>query len=276
MGQRWFGARFASGFFLFSVFLNSAIAEPLADAKGRCASPSASETFLYNEDFKWNVNREEMLERDNKIYHSGKRLKHRAYFDSAEQNFYLPYKGPGDLKRLRVSERFIRSVILHVEEALRLNYVEVINFADMGHSHFFVPDQTFKAEVVPHLELNQIGKAYEKMFELADLKILYHTGEQLKMREDGIAGPTEYHRWRYYTRNLIGDNRAEGRLEIHAKLHEGFNTVNDAKGHTYWSGGFNISASQNGCFSFKHNGEVKYFDISLYDIEPESGVVGSY
>jgi hypothetical protein len=46
--------------------------------------------------------------------------------------------------------------------------------------------------------------------------------------------------------------------------------VTGLPGHRDWSAGFNISASQDGCFAYQHKGQTIYFDLSLHDLPYET------
>lgn len=248
---------------LFSLNIQAESLEDFArEAQVRCNLPASDEAIVYQEDFRWNMSREEILEKAEEIYDSGKRLKGRAYYDMDVNEFILPLNRAGDFD-VKMPVAFAYSVKRHIEESLKLEYVEAIVFPDMGHAHFFIPQETYDAELASINGLNQHLR-YEKMLGLKGLKVLYHTAEQLQMQtadkklleDDGI-------RWRYYTRNLVGDNQGKGRLEIFKNLGQGFNTVKQAEGYKYWGAGFDLSASRDGCFSYTHKGKKFYFDISL-------------
>jgi len=100
------------------------------------------------------------------------------------------------------------------------------------------------------------------------LKILYHTAEQLHMLEDGQLISDRLVQWRFYTRNLLGDNKGEGRLEL---IHQPTSSHNTARGlmpgHRYWGAGFYISASIDGCFPYTYKDKTYYFDLNLHGLE---------
>ena len=72
--------------------------------------------------------------------------------------------------------------------------------------------------------------------------------------------------WRYFTRNPVGDNHGEGRLTLIRDLSSPMNTARDLEGHHYYGAGFNISANAKGCFPYEHQGVIRYFDLSLFDL----------
>lgn len=231
-------------------------------AKSRCLPVGSSEEYVYNDDFRWNMSLEEVMSKFNEVYTSGDRLKGRAYYDSSTDQFIL------NLNRSQNSEvsmpiEFAFSIKKHIEEALKREYTHAIIFPDMGHLHFFIPEEVYEKEISPISGFEQ-NKRYNKMLRLPGLKMLYHTAEQIRMKdESNFLLDDEMLRWRYYTRNLIGDNKGERKLEIHKNLEAKFNTVRDYPGYKYWGAGADFSASKDGCFPFEFKGQTYYFDISL-------------
>ncbi len=232
-------------------------------ASERCRPEQSGEVLSYA-DFPWNVSFEEMLEREQSYYLSPKRLQARAFVDGRGQ-IKAPVKaGSAGIKFATLTPKFIASVRKHIEEALRRRYVDVVNFTDMGHSHFFIP-QTFYDRVLADIPSERYDEFYTKALAHEGLKVLYHTAEQFKVHDEaGQLLPDRHLQWRFYTRNLVGDNRAQGQLELlHAENHR-HNTANDYDDkHRYWGAGFYLSAHEHGCFAYDHRGETRYFDISL-------------
>lgn len=249
----------------FSVFGAHAQISPIEEAKARCQRPDPSEPIVKQEDFSWDMTRDQILAKSENLYKSGKRLMKRAYYDAVAQAFVMPGR-TGDV---RVPEKFILNVIGHVEESLRLNYIDAVIFPDLGHSHFFVPADIYDREIRP---LPGEVEAYEKMFALPELKVIYHTGEQLKFKDENeTLLPDELIRWRYYVRNIVGDNSGARRIEIHLNPTAKFNTVKDLNGYEYYGAGFNISSSESGCFAYQDGGRRRYFDLSLHDLPTDRG-----
>ncbi|MEO0335151.1 MAG: hypothetical protein AAF202_02075, partial [Pseudomonadota bacterium] len=251
-----------------------AIAAPTIDfnnAKRRCAPALEDEPKVYSQDFKWGYEFQEMADRYKEIYQSGKRLHMRAYFDPAQDQFVFPGETTrGEAYTVKIPTQFIANIGIHLEEGLKRDYADYVFFPDIGHSHFFIPVD-FYNEVIRPLPTDQKAKRYELLMGHAGVKVLYHTAEQLGMKdkESKELFEDDYLRWRYYTRNLVGYNTGTRKVEIHKKLNEGFNTVHDHDGgdYRYWGAGFNVSASKDGCFAFKtKEGETHYFDLSLEDL----------
>lgn len=240
------------------------------EVQRRCTPQTDNEPLLYSDDFKWYFTLPEMAAKYEEIYTSGKRLWRRAYFDPASGDFILPYD---DIRggNVVLSRRAILSIRRHIETALSKGYAQFIFFPDMGHSHFYISEQVWK-EKYDHIPMSKQSLIYEGLLSDPNLKVLYHTAEQLKTLDDNKRPLNDQQiQWRYYTRNIVGDNEALGALEIHNAIPSGSwaNTMGQYPGHFLWSAGFNISASQDGCFPFVVNGQTYYFDISLYDLQPK-------
>jgi len=247
------------------------IANSPAELSRRCQPDSAEDKKLYSSDFRWGYPINELILRFQEIYTSEKRLQKRMYWDQDKQSLFLPlsssWGGPA-----QTPSSFVESVRLHVEEALRLQYVDGIFFPDMGHSHFYVPTDRWKA--ITDKPVSEFNKVYEAFFLEPTLKVLYHTAEQLKsLDSEGKPLTDRKTFWRFSSRNLFGDNQAKGHLQI-LQTEPGTteykaNTINDVLGYSRWGGGFNISASTKGCYAYTNEGQVHYFDLSLSDLEPE-------
>lgn len=247
----------------------------LEEAKKRCAPELPDDLRVYSDDFSWNMSLEKMAQTYEFIYNSGKRLPKRAYFDPAKNKFYTDkYEFNGERKKVELSEDFLISVRQHIEEGLKREYVQYVFFPDMGHSHAFVP-QTYYDEVISKVPNGEGNKRYELLFNYGGTKLLYHTAEQLHMKdnETNEIVSDEFLRWRYYTRNLVGGLKPPAKIEIHKDLSGKFNTVRENPGYRYWGSGFDMSASKNGCFPFKtKSGEIQYFDISLHSLESNPNI----
>lgn len=230
----------------------------LKQATARCA-PS-NHDVLYRNEMKWKMSLSEASELYAKLYSSEKRLQHRFYYSASEKAF--KGKSPISDAEVRIPIEFLFSLKRHVEEALRLEYAQWVFFPDMGHNHFFLPQKTYDAiSGLPRAQM------LEAMLGAPELKVLYHTFEQLRAKDDeGSLLPDSWTQWRYYTRNIIGDNQGLGALEIHKNLTGNYNTVSDYEDFKYWGAGVNISANKDGCFAFEHDGQVSYFDVSFYDL----------
>lgn len=231
-----------------------------------CPPQSSAEPLLYMTEFKWGQSLPQMRAKFSEIYQSGKRLKARAYFDEQENSYVLP-KPSGKVK---ISTDFIRNVTRHMEISLDRRYADFIFFPDMGHSHLFVPDADWSQ--IDDIPADQQHLVYQKLFSMPGLKVLYHTAEQLQVRE-GERGKGDFPQntellWRYFSRNPIGDNTTgENVAPFFAFTNDSYNTVNELKGYRSWSAGFSLSASKDGCFQYQApDGKIMRFDLSLEDL----------
>lgn len=209
--------------------------EWLREAMRRCSVPKADEKVLYSTEFKWGMSMQDMKDKFADVYASGKRLKARAYFDEPSGRFILPHSTSTSTQKVRLTSQFLKSVKLHVEEALKNHYIDYVMFPDMGHSHLLLPKSFYDREVRPR-PVSEMHLAYEAMLASPAVKILYHTAEQLKViDENKELLPDRHLQWRFYTRNLVGDNRGEGQMEIFRALNTGANTAGEEHAHgAHW------------------------------------------
>ena len=235
----------------------------------RCGEVPADEPILYQSDFQWDYSHEAMASRFDEIYVSGKRLQDRAYREEASGDYVLPVSENWGGRTI-LSKRLVENLRLHIEKALARGYAEFIFFPDMGHTHLFIPRDHWDAEYA-NGPAAEIGNMYSRLFDDPELKVLFHTAEQLQQRDDdGNLLPDRHLQWRFFTRNLVGDNNWGGRVDILHDPESAANTVRSMADHKYYGGGFNISASKEGCFPFNHNGETLYFDISMSDLPSDT------
>ena len=234
-----------------------------------CKKEAPGEIGVYEEDFKWNMSLEEIRNKAQELYQANKRLHERAYYDETLKSFVFPFT-PVQGGTIRIPNNFIIAVTKHVEKAFERKYIDALLFPDMGHSHFLVPQKYYDKEL-RDLPVNQTNILYEKMMANKDVKVAYHTAEQLTTL-DNENNPIKDKsvQWRYYTRNLIGHNNLNPDLEIfNATETSNANTMHEIPGYHWWGAGFNIHANKGGCFAFMKNGKKMYFDLSLKDIEPK-------
>lgn len=234
-----------------------------------CKAESNNDQIIYSNDFSWDYNLLELRAKFAEMYVSAKRLKNRAYVNSKGQ-IVLPYEASRG-GNIVITKTFVEQIAAHVEQGFQKNLIDAVFFPDMGHSHLFIPQKKYD-DYYSKFEPKQFSQFYQKLFTDADLKILYHTAEQLKTRDEIgglIQDPATINR--YQTRNLIGSNNG-GPVFTIQNPESPANTAHDLPEHVYWGAGFNLSAQQNGCFSFQKNGQTYFFDLSMYDLESsESG-----
>jgi len=234
----------------------------------KCAKPIGSENILRSSEFSWGMTLEEIKLKEKDVYQRGLRLKERAYMEDGKAFLpFTPYGGKEE--KIYLSERFLKSVTQHVENGLKRNYIDALIFPDMGHSHMFV-DLKFYNDVVSKIPTKEGHKRYEAMLNHPETRFLYHTAEQLTMKnEDGSLKDERHLQWRFYSRNLVGHNKGHGKIELLHQKDHAYNTARSYdEGFRYWGAGFNISANKDGCFAYSHEGKTFYFDLSLKDLEP--------
>ena len=244
----------------------------LREAAQRCQPAKVEEKFVYTNDFSWGMSLDDMKTKFQEIYHSGKRLKARAYFDQETGLFVLPKHETSETKKVRLTAQFLSSVKKHIESALKHGYADFVFFPDMGHSHLLLPVDFYEREI-KNRPVKEQHLSYEAMFASNEIQILYHTAEQLKVLDtDNNLLADKYLQWRFFTRNLVGDNKAEANMKIYKALDTSANTTAESHAHgdKWWGGGFNISSSAEGCFAYEKGGKTFYFDISLEDLPWDS------
>lgn len=248
--------------FLLILLLSATIRAEISIRPDHCKKETLNDLVLYGEDFRWNYSLAEMLARYEEIYNSDKRLKLRAYYDLTDKKIKVPFIKNENL--IAIPDNFLNSIKIHIEEALHKKVIEAVFFPDLGHSHFYIPQD--KWEKMSDTS-NQV-LLYEKIFAEPGLKILYHTAEQLKLwDENRNVLPDPYILFRWQTRNLVGFNNGSHELMFLKK-------DEDIPNHFYYSGGFNISANKNGCFYYIQNGNKIYYDISMADLEYKENLDG--
>lgn len=245
-------------YFLVSLMSVSQAAPTVAE---RCKRPAQNEPFVYSDDFKTWYTLEDMGKAFEETYQSGRRLKGRAFYDENLKSMVLTHHtGP-----VKINSDFIKSVTRQVEISLERRYADFLFFPDMGHSHLHLPTEDYDRMK----SVSPINVMYEKFFAYPKLKMLYHTAEKLQVKpgERGQGGfPQDpILLWRYFSRNPVGDNNGGENVFVLFNLDQPnkYNTVKDVPGHSEYSSGFDISASKDGCFPYKHQGKTMYFDISL-------------
>ncbi len=233
--------------------------EKIEIAKARCTPRKHNEPYFFMNMFKQSALIPEIDALYKKVYNQNERLFNRVGYNPKTQRFV----SQGKKVSVVFPESFLKSVTLHIENALRLNYVKYIFFSDMGHSHFQIPKDYYK-EHFSHMKVEPSPHALNYLLNAPGLKSLYHTGEHFKYKDDhGELLKNPYIQWRFYTRNPIIDNK--GNIELLTNFDSNFNTVRSVKNY-HWYYGISISANKNGCFPFKDSsGQIQYFDISAWD-----------
>ncbi|MCB0363933.1 MAG: hypothetical protein H6624_20330 [Bdellovibrionaceae bacterium] len=261
----------ALAFLPTGLHIANAEAPPMAwvdEVKKRCPAPAGTEEWVMAGEFSGRYSLDDLLRITLGNYLKGKRLKDRAFWDSAKNQLILPVRFNGFDQATAIPFEFIYSIAKHIESALRLKYVDAIAFPDMGHSHFLLPKKFFSEKISP-IPNDRKDLLYRTIVEEPSVKIVYHTAERLMMMDENDKLLTDRHlQWRFYTRNPVGENRPNGILEIYSALDHLSNTVaeDQAYGHQWYGAGFQINASKDGCFPYQSQGKTFYFDLSLTDL----------
>ena len=242
------------------------MAAPLFIQKEECRRTGQNEEVVRSSEFSWDMGLEEIKNKEKNIYERGLRLAGRAYLEKGQ--LYLPHISPeGQEQKIKLSKRFLRSVVRHVEVGFERNYIHALIFPDMGHSHFFIKKDFFNKIIAP-MPTSRMNESYELILNHPETRFLYHTAEQLKLFDDDrqLIQDREL-QWRFFTRNLVGDNQVLGRVELLHNSSHHYNTAMEyGKDFRYWGAGFMINGSKKGCFGYFRHGKVLYFDLSLTDL----------
>lgn len=235
----------------------------------QCQPEKPTDPKIYSSDFGWGMSLEKLVSEFKRFYASPKRLTKRAYWSAEKNALVLPYNESrgGDVV---ITDRFVRQIAQHIELAYQMKYIDAVFFPDMGHSHILIRKDLWdkKYNLYP---INEFNTLYQEMFEDPESRVVYHTAEQLQLidKNQNVL-PDPYIKWRHKTRNLIGSNKGVARLALGQNPKSKNNTLEEVRGYYWWGGGFNLSANENGCFSYQKDGMTYYFDLSLYDL-PSQG-----
>lgn len=251
------------------LFVFNPLASASIEVRSTCYT-SEHEEILYMDMFPWNQTKEEMKENFWEIYNSGKRMDQRVFFQDGR--FLMPFKkSDKEVQYAEVPEVFISSLISQIEYVLDNDYVDYINFSDMGHSHFFIPLDFYNEELSTYSYANEKAKFFEVLMGEKEVLSLYHTAEQLKFfdkRGDKLPIAERYIQKRFYTRNLLAknDGSKNGQFLFNLDASAQASTHYRPDSYRYWGSGISFNSTHNGCFSYEHDGQVFYFDISAKDV----------
>ncbi|MFP5520635.1 MAG: hypothetical protein ACLGGX_12080, partial [Bdellovibrionia bacterium] len=258
--------KFWMTFFVICFYSFGALANSLESIAQRCGQPQAQEPKIFSEDFKWGYDLLEMLSKFSEMYKSPKRLDRRAYWNPDRHEIALPYYDDrgGDIV---VNLNFVNSVARHIERAFEMQVVDAVFFPDMGHSHLLIPATKYNTQYKLY-PVEKMRFLYEDLFKDNEVKILYHTAEQLKMLDenDNLLSDPKI-RWRHHTRNIVGEINPQTDLFYVQNPDSKVNTAHGLEGYEWWGGGYNLSANEKGCFSYTVFGKTYYFDISMFDLD---------
>ncbi|MFN8790633.1 MAG: hypothetical protein ACK5Y2_04175 [Bdellovibrionales bacterium] len=261
-----------------ALLLGFSMGQAQTNLSGRAECRPGSEgawSPLFSSDFRWSYTGPELLIRFMEIYESSKRLPQRAYIDSATGQLKLPL----DSSRggaFTVPERFVQSVRNHIEAALESRVVEAVFFPDMGHSHLLIPAKAYDSRY-KSIPIKASSRFYAEVFADPDLKVLYHTAEQLKTLDEARKVLPDAHiAFRHRTRNLVGFNNGSREFLFLQNPRSPSNTASELEDHYYYEAGFNLSAHKDGCLSYQMDGQTYHFDLSMTDLAPDPSVPVGY
>ena len=157
----------------------------------------------------------------------------------------------------------------HITEAFHYQYIDAVFFPDMGHSHFYIPQDIYDKKYKEY-PIEKMSQMYTDFFNDDKIRILYHTAEQLNTRPNKALPTSRELQWRYHTRNLIGKNSPQPDIKIMQNKESEANTLGELAGFYYYGGVFNISANKKGCFEAVVKGKPMRFDLSLFDLESKN------
>ena len=230
-----------------------------------CDKPTANEKPIMQNDFYWGFSLVDMAAKFSEMYSKPQRLQGRAYYDKMKDHYVMPFTAAQG-GNFVITKGAIAAIKYHIEEALKHTYANFVFFPDMGHAHFMIPQRSYD-KFYASLPVSQLSRLYAMAFADEDVKFLYHTAEQLQtLEEDNKTLKVDRAiQWRYYTRNLVGQNKSGGTIEIAHDLESKANTVGELEDYRNF-GGFNISAQKDSCFSYTYKGQEYFFDISMEDL----------
>jgi hypothetical protein len=265
--------------FLFIFFIHNfseAYQSPFFDieeSKERCQLTYQQTEPTYSDEFSWGMTLMEMEDRFHSVYESGRRLPYLTHYEPESDTFYMHHGRGNNMRAFPINAQFIQNVVAQIEVAIDRGYADFVFFPDMGHSHLYFPLEHWRSEYGEFdTSYGNQHNLYAKMFADPELKALYHLAEQLQMMDEdkNVLSDTIIN-FKYWHRNFLGYNDGTGNYEIHRVDPEErfFNTVGEIRGYHRWSAGYSVQASKDGCFAYKDkDGNKRYFDLGLYDPEP--------
>jgi len=229
------------------------------EAKNRCGTPSSDYPQMTAEGYSFSMPWSELERSYYWTYNSDLRLPNFAYFDKQKDSFVA--NSNLSQNPIPMNVFFLYGIKKQIESALKLGLADFISLTDMGVARFYVPSKKWNKIRTQFKVPSDWPKIYQKIMEDRDTKIFYPTAlhfDLLAMKESKEA----HENFRYINRNLIARNFS-GDLDVLYKLDDKFNTRWELEGHRMITAAFNISANKNGCFSFTHEGQKYYFDLSF-------------
>jgi len=245
------------------LFLLSLLFSPTVKSsndKQFCQVPLSTENF-YSRQYGLPITAlEQLQEKFQQSYSQAGRLKGRAFWDEKKNSFYFTLSNN---TRVAIPTLFLNNLQSHINIALKRGYADYIYYKDMGHAHLLLP-----TKIINKLKENKTSneKILTKALSSPELKFLYHTGELIQFKEGSLISgkllDDDWMRWRYFSRNIIADNKTGQDLQIHYAKGKPYNTVRALEGYQQVSKIY-FTGNEKGCFTFKQQGELRRFDATL-------------
>lgn len=154
-------------------------------------------------------------------------------------------------------EHIAATIIRHTHQALEKNYAQHVFFPDMGHGHFYLPQN--KAVLLNSTTHNDVSR-WTSLMNDPELVILYHTRENYDLSESLTHPDISFYNEH---RNLLGSWSNPDILQVLAGPGGTPNTVrvipNMASVGTIY-----FSATAKGCFPFTTNNSPLFLDFSFH------------
>ncbi|MBT4760701.1 MAG: hypothetical protein HOO06_03290 [Bdellovibrionaceae bacterium] len=194
------------------------------------------------------------------VYASQKRLERRAYFSNKKSSMVTAvslYQAGKKISNHEVTlpQVFLNNIQSHISKSMENQYAQFLFNPDMGHGHIYIPD---------NIKINdlRLEEQYRIILNNKDVKILYHTAEELDTDVDDES--RDFLIYRYNHRNIIGSNK-DGSITVARSSDEQdtYNTVREIRGFTEWEFGLlYLRANKKGCITFNKI-ENLHFDLSI-------------
>ncbi|MBY0316969.1 MAG: hypothetical protein K2Q26_15725 [Bdellovibrionales bacterium] len=189
---------------------------------------------------------------------SGQRLEYRGFMESGK--FLVPHMASNETAK-PVKEivewplHLPQAIAIHLEKAFEKGYANFPIMADMGHGHFYIPSEDYKA-----LRNRPYKEVIHAVLHHPRLRILYHTAEHLAYVSDQQTIVPRYEFLRAH-RNIVGSIDAPEDIQIVSEPSIN-NTVGGLPG---WSGfgSFYLHVSGRGCFPFNYKGRPLKLDLGF-------------
>lgn len=241
--------------FLFTFVI--AISAFAAENRRACPIPSNEEPQTSRGEWRLIEKFDDMKTGYENLYASGKRIYGRAYWDES----LGAYAFRGNDSAVKIDPVFLKHLTEQIEAILDRGYADFLFYPDLGHTHLY-------ATLADSKNLQAIAdsdRRAEAMFQLPELATMFHTAELIRLREgelfDGDLVDDPWLQWRYFSRNILGENKDGKNLQVLFAKGARYNTIRELEGYSQKTTIY-LSASKDGCFAANTKNGVVYFDVS--------------